>query len=514
MTHPPRSTPAFPPPRPIAKAKSAFVLAFAALAALAGPSAGADATTRAEQLLVFSRSADSPVSQQFAEQHLPALREQARRLGIEIEEIDVARAGAPADIHLTPLIVYQSPRGRAFFQGRYVDTGKVAHFVRTQRAVPPASGSFEATDAAVAELGRARVLAPIKVTALAGQAPEQHDAAAFEERARDAIMSGFERFERRASATLGPSDRSFYMDFHPYRSEDGRLFVSTALFSQFNCIEPVFTAFDQPVSGSWDAWTDVFSRAARQLEDAALEKIRRSEIGDGFDGVPATLAAPSWQALGLELPEMPAGSAAVDVDVELPDRWRIEGAVDGGAPRLIFRFPPPLDRYSGEVAEIDGELSLEAPERVDGARGFVLARTSSVTMGEDSLDNAVRGKMIFVDRFPEARFELEHATADQPLAFGRISRMVAQGTFSMMGIEIPLDVRAQLEPIIGDDGAPRLHVQAGFDIRLESPFGIAGPDGPAPANDTLDFHLDVLLEAAGSSGDPGASTADASTSAD
>ena len=81
----------------------------------------------------------------------------------------------------------------------------------------------------------------------------------------------------------------------------------------------------------------------------------------------------------------------------------------------------------------------------------------------------------------------------------------------MMGIEIPLDVRAQLEPIIGDDGAPRLHVQAGFDIRLENPFGIAGPDGPAPANDTLDFHLDVLLEAADASSSAGSSNASASS---
>ena len=199
--------------------------------------AALQAKERAEELLVFSRSADSPVARQFIEQHWPALQKEADGLGLDIELIDVETGGAPEGVHLTPLIVYQSPRGRAFFQGRYADTGKVAHFIRTQRAVPPTSGSFEVTDAAVAKLGRARVLAPIKVTALTGELPKDHDEAAFNREARDAILDGLHRFERTASAVLGPSDRSFYMDFHPYRSKDGRIYIGTALFSQFNCIE-------------------------------------------------------------------------------------------------------------------------------------------------------------------------------------------------------------------------------------------------------------------------------------
>ncbi|MEO1365825.1 MAG: YceI family protein [Acidobacteriota bacterium] len=447
----------------------------------------------AEELVIFTQKTDSDISKTFHAEHLPDLLKQAFELDLVAKVIDISERGAPDDIHLTPLVLYQSHRGRAIFQGRYVDTGKVLHFIRTQRAIPPTAGDLEVSDGAVADLGRARILAPLKITPLGGQVPEGYDAEAFQEKARDAIMEGFERFSRRARATLGASDRSFYMDFHPYRSEDGGFFVSTALFSQFNCIEPVFIRFEAPTGGAWADFPDVFARAARELEEQVFATLTDPKLGDGFDAVPDSTPATSWADLGLPLPERVAGAAAADVHVELPTRWRLAPG-DNLGPRLLFRFPPPLERYSGEVGDISGQLLLRTKDDLNGASGFIVARTGSVTMGEDALDEAILTKMIFASRFPEARFDLESASTEEALAFGRISRLVAQGTFTMMGIDIPLEVRAQLEPVIGEDGDPRLQVQAGFEMRLKSPFGIEGPHGPAPANDTLDFHLNVLLE--------------------
>ena len=46
-------------------------------------------------------------------------------------------------------------------------------------------------------------------------------------------------------------------------------------------------------------------------------------------------------------------------------------------------------------------------------------------------------------------------------------------------------------PIINSTGEVRLLMTGSFSIRLLEPFEIYGPDGPAPANDTLlyDFVL-------------------------
>ncbi|MEM7517820.1 MAG: hypothetical protein AAF368_12970, partial [Planctomycetota bacterium] len=106
----------------------------------------------AEELVIFTQKTDSEVSKAFHAEHLPDLLKQAFELDLVAEVVDISERGAPDDVRLTPLIVYQSDRGRAIFQGRYVDVGKVLHFIRTQRAIPPTEGTLTVNDAAVADV--------------------------------------------------------------------------------------------------------------------------------------------------------------------------------------------------------------------------------------------------------------------------------------------------------------------------------------------------------------------------
>ena len=69
----------------------------------------------------------------------------------------------------------------------------------------------------------------------------------------------------------------------------------------------------------------------------------------------------------------------------------------------------------------------------------------------------------------------------------------------MMALRVPMDVRAQIEPVIGDDGQPRLWVRASSTLRINDPFELEGPDGPSPARDTLLFNLDFMMVAGSSS---------------
>ena len=477
-------------PNPAAARAAALLL----LLGLAVSAHGAPAT---EELLIFLQSgSETPVAEEFRRTHLPELKKTAEELGLPVRTVDIAE-GVPEEVRITPLLVHQSPRGRSFFQGRYADAGKVKHFVRTSRAIPALSDDQIKHHVAVRQQGRSRVYSPIKITDLAGTVPEGYDAEAFRQRFEKAVRAGFRHFVTVDEIRLGPSDRAFYMDFYPFRSEDGRLFVSLGLFSQFSCIEPVFTAFDTPVSGPWESFEEVVGRAARLLEDKVAEQVETSAIGDGFDPVPSSAEIASWESLGLQLPERPEGSApeqSLSSTADLPDRWRIAPSADG-APRLIFRFPSPLERYSGEVAELSGSLVLGPKNALQGAEGWIRAETESVTMGEPSLDHAVHQKMIHVSRFPVSRFDLKEVLPEtEELAFGREARLYARGTFELMGLDLPIDVRGSVEPVFDDDGSPRLHVRAAFEIRLSDPFGISGPDGPEPARDTLKFFLDFLME--------------------
>ena len=449
----------------------------------------------AAHLVVFQQDG-SLAGYEFATKALPQIRELAKSRGVTLDIRD-AKAGAPEEVHTTPLLVYQDAQGRSIFRGRFTDLDRIAQFLRTVRAGPLANADVVHEDTAVWRRGRAVVIAPIKITPLTGVIPARFDEAAFAASARRAILSGFKRFRSERQVVTGPSDRAFYMDFHPYRDPAGRLFVSTAIYSGFNCVEPVFQGFSEPVTGAWADQADVFARAGRMLEDRVAQLGISSDVGDAYDPVERDVPATSWGALGLALP--PAGPSAVAVApasaITLPRRLVVGAALPDDPPRLQFRFASPLDTYNGEVRVLNGTITLGEKSRLRGASGTLEAATASVTMGNKTLDAELRDPMLRADAFPVARFVLDPVeAADVELVPGVPTPFTATGHLEMLGVSVPLSVNAQAEPGLADDGSPWLDVRARFVIRIGAAFGLKGPDGPSPANDTLEFAVRLALK--------------------
>ena len=485
---------------------SALLVPVALTAALSlAPSrdSGADSTPsvpttpdpRAGELVIFVQSSGSALEERFASVELPAIREVAARAGVAVRVVDVGQEGAPGEVSITPLLVYQNYLGRSIFQGRYASAPAVRNFLRTARSIPHGEEVEVKHDVAVKRVGRAVVVARPKVTEVAGTPPEGFDAEAFNRRAVAAVISGLDGYRLEAEVELGRADRTFYYDVYPYRSEDGQLFLSLALFSPFNCIDPIYRRFDEPLAGSWAERDALFARAGAELAAQVAKAMATSELGDGFEPVASSVAEVSWEGLGLALPPAPAGiSAGAAAGIELGRSWVVEPAADPSVPRLQFQFLPPMDRYAGEVRELAGGLTVGPGGDLSSARGWMEVRTASVTMGLEALDSALHGKMLHVDQFPSARFDLEGIDAPPgPLAFGTSSQVTGHGTFQLLGVKVPLGVRLQIEPTLGDDGKPRLWVRGSAQLRILEPFGLKGPDGPSPANDTVVLYLDFTM---------------------
>ncbi|MEM8932975.1 MAG: hypothetical protein AAGE94_17450, partial [Acidobacteriota bacterium] len=91
------------------------LLLIVVLAVVTAPTPG-NAAEPAEDLVVFVDSAArSDVARRFEAEYLPTIRQTAETLGAPLTVIDVADRGAPSEVHITPLVVHQSPRGRAWF---------------------------------------------------------------------------------------------------------------------------------------------------------------------------------------------------------------------------------------------------------------------------------------------------------------------------------------------------------------------------------------------------------------
>jgi hypothetical protein len=107
-------------------------------------------------------------------------------------------------------------------------------------------------------------------------------------------------------------------------------------------------------------------------------------------------------------------------------------------------------------------------------------------MGDKTLDAELQRTMLRADAFPVARFVLDTVEAeDVPFTPGIPTPFTATGRFDMLGVSLPLSVTAQAEPTLSEDGSPWLDVRARFVLRIGAAFGLKGPDGPSPANDTL-----------------------------
>ncbi|KGM43774.1 hypothetical protein JY97_05065 [Alkalispirochaeta odontotermitis] len=445
------------------------------------------------QLIVFVQPQVSAVDKAFVQHSLPEIRRLADKMGVSVHVLD-ARKGAPAQVALTPLIVFQNYRGRSVYQGRTTTPARIRNFMRTSRFVPQGQELNRRENIPVWSRGRSRVWAPLKVAPVSGARPADYNHEAFVAQALKHVAGGFSEFRLQESAELNRADRGFYVDFNPWLSGDGTLYLTVVVFSQFDCKAPVFS---KKIIGPWKNFPDLFSQASAAGEDAVKQIIADPASGDSFNPVPTNAPRKTWEQIGFPLPPAPkVKTAGVDISAEIPQNWVLTDSGPDDPPMILFRFPAPLDNYAGEVKSGRGEFTLSDNRMVGGARGYVEIDTrGNITMGDPRLDEAITGSMmLYTKKFPAARFEIQKISGDgKPIAYGRLSPAFVEGDFSLKGKSIPLTSLTQIEPIMGEDNRPRLLINGTFKIDLRT-FNIEGADGPAPARHMLLFDLNLILK--------------------
>jgi polyisoprenoid-binding protein YceI len=472
-----------------------LAVSFAAVSFARMPQTAQGADER-EELIVFVQSGTSPVGDAFRSRYLPEIYKIADEMGLDVHVVE-ARNGSPEEVSVTPLIVFQNYRGRSIYQGRTNTLERIRNFIRTSRFIPQGNAPNRRENIPLWIQGRTRTWAPVKVTGLTGQVPHPHDPKAFAAESLDGIYEGFDKFKLQTNADLGRADRGFYMDFHPYLSGDGTLYLSLALFSQFDCKKPVF---ESKIYGPWKDRRQLFRQAAGIQEKKVAEIIGNPADGDSFDPVSENTPGKSWEEIGYPLPETPPkkqSSAAIELAV--PIEWIFVKSDPNEPPMIQFRFPAPLDHYSGEVTDGSGGIVLAKSRRLDdGATGSIEIDTrTAVTMGNPLLDEAIRGSMMLDSKnHPKATFVIESIkSSGQPIAFGELIPAGINGTFTLKGKSIPLTSAAEFEIIVGEDNAAALLIRSAFRIDLRT-FEIEGADGPEPARYTLLFDANFKMKAA------------------
>ncbi|MBW2409730.1 MAG: YceI family protein [Deltaproteobacteria bacterium] len=451
------------------------------------------AASEPEQLIVFVQPGVSPVDSAFQNERLADIRKLADQMGVRVHMVDATK-GAPEEIALTPLLVYQNYRGRSIYQGRTNTAKRIQNFIRTSRYVPQGRALNRREQIPVWHNGRTQTWAPVKVSGVTGTPPADYKHDEFIADALKHIKKGFKKFRMQKSAELNRADRGFYMDFYPWLSDDGTLFLTVAVFSQFYCHAPVI---QEKIIGPWKDRKKLFRKAGQLAEQTVARIISNPQSGDSFDPIKKNILKISWEKLGFELPPAPAKKAAVTgAQLKLPREWVLTPSGPADPPMIQFRFPAPLDNYAGEVTSGKGEFIFPANLHPNGATGYIEVDTgNSITMGDPVLDEAIRGSIMLNTKVhPTSKFIIESvASEERPIAFGQQTAAQIRGQFTLKGKTVPLTSMAEIEPIIADDGKPNLLIRSTFEIDLRT-FKIEGADGPAPARHTLLFDANFRLK--------------------
>ena len=153
---------------------------------------------------------------------------------------------------------------------------------------------------------------------------------------------------------------------------------------------------------------------------------------------------------------------------------------------VMFRFPSPLDFYSGQFKQVSGSFSFGDDLSATHATGKLTVNTNSITMGDEDLDlSLVDRTFLASSQYPQSTFTIERFSTDSPsLAFGSLMLGVLEGHFFLKGKTIPIKAATEIEPVINADGEPRLLIRANWQINVRN-FDIAEADGPEPAKHTV-----------------------------
>lgn len=448
-----------------------------------------------EQLIVFTGDSGSSVNRHFIEKVLPEIRDMCKDMGLALSQETVSH-GVPQEVGITPLIVYQNHLGRSVYQGRTTTLDRVKRFIRTSRRIPQGQDALVLQKTPLWRIGHAAVWSPIKISDLGGTQPKRYEPDTFQKEALAAILSGFSSYSMEEQARLKRSDRGFYMDFYPWRSEDGTVYLSLALFSQFHCKKPVFQTGDNKIIGPYKKRKALFDKAAKLMEEKVKQVINDPLGGDGFDPVSSNIPVVTWETLGYPLPPAPAGKSAMTAsDVSLSTSFRMAKQNDDGTPLIQFRFPPPLDQYSGEFTQVTGNLTFPEDLSFSGMTGAVYAHSHSITMGEPDLDKTLISSLFLNQAtFPTSSFLLESTqSSDTSLAFGRLSLLNITGSFHLKGKSVSLSLPVEIEAVLDDNEEPVILIRGSFSIDLRE-FGIEGATGPEPQKYTLLIDLNLAMK--------------------
>jgi len=424
-----------------------------------------------ESIYVFTQKKDV----QFVKETLPQLKAYAAEKGIDLLHQDILMR-VPMEITATPAIIYQNPKGRAIYAGRYTVFSSIENFIRNNRNSPKASMQICKKNEWYKQVERFNMIASTKITT-----PKGPEAKGKTLNQADLIdLSAFKY--TKSDICINKTDRNFYLDFHPY-FDNGKLYLTYELFSQFDCIKPIYSKMNEPIIIENSNLRKAFAQASAELAKQIELQLSQSKIGEALTPIAANTADKMWPSIVADTSQV-SKTLNIVSNYDISGNWKFASAIDEDTPIIQFNFKAPLDRYIGEVKALSGQFEVDNARRI--VSGKFIAQAQSLTMGVPDFDQKIHKKYIKAFKYPEASFEFD-TTTKPVITLGETQSI--PGTFTLMSKSIPITVQTTFDAINDN----QLQVNCKFEVNIMDPFKVKGPDGPAEASEVVEFNMNFIV---------------------
>lgn len=430
----------------------------------------------------------------FTQKKLSELSLYLQAMSVPVVVVDIQKQGAVAEVAHTPAILYQNQQGTYSYKGRYTEFGKVENFIRTSRVISPLKAEYHTTNKPLMTEGKMQLLLELKISPLQGKLI---DTVGFHQKMMDVITKTLnkERFKLAPDLLVRDNFVKFYFDFHPFLADDGKLYVSYALFSHYDCINPIFVSNSSDLKGE-SHQEKAIAQATKAMADFLKKNLKNSQLGDALTPVAASVAVKTWGELGVNLSPVVDKVQSV-YDINIYSDWVYAQSRIPNAPALAFHFAPPAQQYAGEVKEIKGWLQLGENGQWAGTKGEFVVATHSVTMGLKELDQVIYNKLLQADSFPEAKLIIKNIkTNSLRPQLGESQNLEMQADLYLKNSIIPLTAVVQADCYLDEHKSAKIGFKAQFVApTLHKTLNIEVPTAPEAEKGNMIFNANIEMRA-------------------
>lgn len=428
-----------------------------------------------DQLIVFTDlDSRNVVLTDFNSNYLTQINELGQKLDLDIITLD-AKEGLPNEVTSLPSIYFIHSGKKNLYKGRYNAIDRLKSFITNQRTFGFDPTLLSKSNMFVWKKNKFEIGINTKVTSLKSENSSVAEKDIYQQ-VFEQLKSSFKKLEYEKNYSFVEQSKLYYLNIYPYQANNGMYYFSYEVFSQHNCIEPIYQSFEKPFSGK--TINSIIPTLALDFEIILRKLLNDTILKDGLYIPSTSVNSKTWEELNIILNATNTGATK---KVNYVINSGTYSYVKSTTAPIAFTFPPPVSQYAGTIDEMDGEFSFDFSH----LKGQFSIEFNSLDMGDESLNESVLFEQLLAKQFPSATISFAVPLSTIPV----FEAFPIPAKLNFMGLEFDQMISAEFKPI----STTEIIVTSNFSLNITKWPTLEKPDGPSPQKETVQIYANFKV---------------------